>query len=321
MLVTCTVYQEGRKLRDISIVEISDYVCRSDCLVWVALKDAEHAELEEMRLEFGLHELAIEDAHHGHQRPKIEEYDESLFTVMKPVEMVNGELSVGEMAVFVGKNYVLSVRNHSEQNFRSVRERCEREPHLLQQGAGFVLYALMDTVVDRYFPLVEALESELETIEDEIFVKGSARSNIERLYELKGKVTVLKHVVAPLLEAVAKLHGGWVPQVCDNTQEYFRDVHDHLARINASIDAIRDAISVAIQVNLSMVTIDQSEVSKRLAAWAGIFAMATTLAGIWGMNFEVMPELKWVYGYPVALLAIAIICGILYIRFKRAEWL
>lgn len=321
MLVNCTAYQEGTKLRDISITEISDYVSHPDCFVWVALKEAEPAELEEMRLEFGLHELAVEDARNGHQRPKIEEYGESLFAVMKPLELVDGTLKVGEVAVFVGKNYVLSVRNRSQQNFLNVRDRCEREPHLLKQGAGFVLYALMDTVVDRYFPLVDALESELETIEGDIFARGAARSNIERLYELKRKVMVLRHAVAPLLEAVAKLHGGWVPHVCASTQEYFRDVHDHLARINASIDAIRDTIGIAIQVNLSMVAIEHSEVNKRLAAWAGIFAIATALVGVWGMNFEFMPELKWKYGYPVALLAIAAICGVLYLRFKRVEWL
>lgn len=321
MLVNCTAYQEGKKLRDIPIAEISEYVSHPDCFVWVALKDAEPNELEEMRLEFGLHELAVEDARHGHQRPKIEEYGESLFAVMKPVDMVDGALTVGEVAVFVGKNYVLSVRNRSEQNFLNVRHRCEQEPHLLKQGASFVLYALMDTVVDRYFPLVDALESELETIEGQIFTKGSERSNIERLYELKRKVMVLKHVVAPLLEAVAKLHGARVPAVCTNTEEYFRDVHDHLDRINLSIDAIRDTIGIAIQVNLSMVAIEQSEVNKRLAAWAGIFAVATALVGIWGMNFEGMPELKWAYGYPAALLVIAAICGVLYIRFKRVGWL
>lgn len=321
MLINCTVYQEGTKLRDISVAEISDYVNCADCLVWVALRDAEPAELEEMQREFGLHELAVEDAHHGHQRPKIEEYGESLFAVMKPLEIVDGVLTLGEVAVFVGKNYVLSVRNHSRQHFLSVRERCEREPHLLRQGAGFVFYALMDALVDRYFPVVDALESELETIEGQIFVKGAARSTIERLYELKRKVMVLKHAVAPLLEAVEKLHGRWAPPVCANTQEYFRDVYDHLARLDTAIEAIRDTLGVAIQVNLSMVAIEHSEVNKRLAAWAGIFAVATALVGVWGMNFEVMPELKWRYGYPVALGVIAVICAVLYARFKRVGWL
>jgi magnesium transporter len=184
-----------------------------------------------------------------------------------------------------------------------------------------VFYALMDAVVDRYFPVLDALEIELENIEEQIFIKGAARSNIERLYALKRKVTILKHAVAPLMEAAGKLHGGRVPSVCINTQEYFRDVYDHLNHINASIDTMRDTIGMAIQVNLSMVTIEESEVTKPLAAWAGIFAVATAFVGIWGMNFEVMPELRWQYGYPAALSVIALVCGILYRRFKKAGWL
>jgi magnesium transporter len=227
----------------------------------------------------------------------------------------------GEVAIFVGHNFVLSVRNGSKQHFLGVRERCEREPELLRHGAGFVFYALMDAVVDRYFPLLDAIETELDGIEAQIFERGSARWNIERLYALKRRATVLRHAVAPLLEVLGKLHGGRVPAVCAQTQEYFRDVHDHLARINTAIDAIRETIGTAIQVNLSMVTIEESETTKRLAAWAAIFAVSTALAGIWGMNFEHMPELKWTYGYPLALALIASAAGTLYWRFRRTGWL
>ncbi len=321
MLINCVAYQEGTKLSDISIEAISDYVSRPDCFVWVALKDAEHEELVEMQREFDLHPLAVEDAHHGHQRPKIEEYGDSIFAVMHQIEMLGDELSVGEVNVFVGTNYVLSVRNRSQQDFLGVRKRCEHEPYLLKQGAGFVFYALMDAVVDRYFPIVDALETELDTLEEKIFEKGSARSNIERLYSLKRKIMVLKHAVAPLMEAAGKLHGGRVPSVCTHSQDYFRDVYDHLHRINTSIDTIRDTIGTAIQVNLAMVTIEESEVNKQLAAWAGIFAVATAFAGIWGMNFKSMPELQWEYGYPLALLIIVAACSVLYVRFKRSGWL
>ncbi len=321
MLINCVAYQEGKKLKDITIEEISDYLTVPGCFVWVALKDAELAELEAMREEFDFHALAVEDAWHSHQRPKIEEYGDSVFAVMQLVEMDGDELRVGEVDVFVGANYVLSVRNRSQEGFLGVRARCEREPGLLIQGSGFVFYALMDAVVDRYFPVLDALETELENIEENIFVKGSARSNIERLYVLKRKVMLLKHAVAPLMEDTGKLHRGRVPIICANTQEYFRDVYDHLNHINTSIDTIRDTIGTAIQVNLSMVTIEESEVTKRLAAWAGLFAVATAFAGIWGMNFEVMPELHWQYGYPSALTTIILICGILYRRFKKAGWL
>jgi magnesium transporter len=237
------------------------------------------------------------------------------------LEVEHGEVRVGEVAIFVGANFVLSVRSRSNLGFLGVRERCEREPHLLRHGAGFVFYALMDAVVDRYFPLLDAIETELDEIETQIFDRGAARLNIERLYSLKRRATVLRHAVAPLLEVAGKLHGGRVPAVCAQTQDYFRDVHDHLARINLSIDAIRDTIGTAIQVNLSMATIEESETTKRLAAYAAIFAVSTALAGIWGMNFERMPELKWEYGYPLALGIIAAAGGLLFWRFRRAGWL
>jgi len=321
MLINCVAYQEGKKLDNIPVEEISDYLQRENCFVWVALKDAEPGELEQMQQEFDLHELAIEDAHTGHQRPKIEEYGDSLFAVIHTIELIDNEINVGEVDIFVGENYVLSTRNRCQQGFLGVRARCEREPHHLIQGSAFVFYALMDAVVDRYFPVVVAFETELETIEEQIFTKGSQRSNIERLYELKRKVTVLKHAVGPLMEAVGKLDGGRVPPIVADTKDYFRDVHDHLYRINTSIDSIRDTIGTAIQVNLSMVSIDESEVNKRLAAWAAIFAVATAFVGIWGMNFEHMPELKWKYGYPVSLGIVAVICVYLHYRFKKSGWL
>jgi magnesium transporter len=322
MLINCVAYIEGKRLADIPVADISEYVGRTDCFVWVALRDATDAELQEMQQEFGLHELAVEDARHGHQRPKIEEYGDSLFAVMHLAEIdALDELHVGEVSVFVASNYILSVRNRSRQNFLGVRSRCEREPELLRQGPGFVLYALMDAVVDRYFPFIDALESELEAVEAQIFVKGAARANIKQMYALKRHAMLLKHAVAPLMEAVSKLQGSRVPSVCVRSQEYFRDVFDHLARIDASIDTIRDTIGTAVQVNLSMVTIEENETTKRLAAWAGIFAVATAFAGIWGMNFKNMPELQWDYGYPVALLIIATVCAVLHRHFKRSGWL
>lgn len=321
MLINCAAYQDGIKRADIPTEDISEYISRPDTFVWVALRDASDAELREMQEEFGLHALAVEDAHHGHQRPKIDEYGDSLFAVMHLVEMENTELHVGEVAVFVGRNYILSVRNRSAQHFLGVRERCEREPELLRQGAGFVFYALMDAVVDRYFPVIDALESELEAIEDHIFDKDAARSNIERLYQLKRKVMLVKHAVAPLSEAVGKLYGGRVPHVCARSQDYFRDVHDHLVRIGATLESVRETIGTAIQVSLSTVAIEQNDINKRLAAGAGIFAVVTAFAGIWGMNFRTMPELQWEYGYPAALALMFVVSGLLLARFKRSGWL
>lgn len=322
MLINCVAYENGTRLNEIPVEEISDYLERPGCFVWVALRDATPEELDVMQEEFHLHELAVEDARKGQQRPKVEDYGDSIYSVMHLIEPdPAGGYCLGEVNVFVGPNYVLSVRNRSQQDFLGVRARCEREPHLLRHGSGFVLYALMDAVVDRYFPVVDRLESELESIEDRIFDKGTARTNIERLYELKRRVMLLKHVVAPLMEVAGKLASNRGPSICEANREYFRDVYDHLMRIDASVDTIRETIGTAIQVNLSMVAIEDSEVSKRLAAWAGIFAIATAFAGIWGMNFKSMPELQWEYGYPSALAVILTICLLLYRRFKRAGWL
>ncbi len=321
MLINCVAYQEGKKLSDISVEDISEYLKLPDCFVWVALRDASPQELAQMQEEFGLHELAVEDAMRGHQRPKIEEYGASLFVVVHTVELNGDQLAGGEVAVFVGRNYVLTVRRDASQGFLGVRARAEREPQLLKKGPAFVLYALMDAVVDRYFPVVDLLESELETIEERIFTQGAQRDNIERLYQLKRKGMVLRHAVAPLTDAVGRLHGGRVPELTVDCQEYFRDVQDHLFRIASSLDSIRDTISTAIQVNLAMVAIGEGEVNKRLAAWAAIFAVVTAFAGVWGMNFQFMPELHWKYGYPMALSLMVVTCLWLYRRFRRTGWL
>ncbi len=321
MLINCVAYEHGKRLSTIAVEAISDYLKRPGCFVWVALQDATPDELTEMQHEFELHELAVEDARHGHQRPKIEEYADSLFSVLHIIELNGEEVSLGELNIFVGENYVLSVRNRTRQGFRSVRERCEREPRLLEQGPSFVYYALMDAVVDRYFPVLDVLESELEQIEEQIFGTSAALTNIQRLYKLKQKVIVLKHAVQPMLESIGKLYGGRVPEICINTQEYFRDVYDHLYRINTTIDTIRDTISMAMQANISLVAIEESLVTKRLAAWAAIFAVATAFFGIWGMNFDYMPELTWKYGYLLAMGTVASICGFLYYRFRKSGWL
>ena len=321
MLINCVAYQDGKKLADVRKEDISNYVARPECFIWVALKEPDESELSDMKEEFGLHELAVEDARHGHQRPKIEEYGDSLFAVLQTVEIVGEEIRVGEVDLFIGRNYILAVRNRTEQGFADVRARCEREPELLKHGAGFVFYALMDAVVDRYFPVLDKLEIELEAVEQNIFQGGSARANIEALYTLKQKLMALKHAVGPLLEAVARLHGGRVPQVCQGTQEYYRDVYDHLVRLNQSIDAQRDMVVTALSVNLSLITLHESENTKRLAAYAALVAIPTMIAGVYGMNFRHMPELEWEFGYPLALAIMAAIDVFLFLRFRRTGWL
>ncbi len=321
MLVNCVAYQDGRKLADVDKREIHDYLARPGCFVWVALKDASDAELEEMREQFDLHPLAVEDAHHGHQRPKIEEYDDQLFVVLHTIEVAGDELKTGEVNIFVGPNYVVSVRQHSERGFLDVRARAEREPELLKHGSGYVLYALMDAVVDRYFPVLDAIEMELESIEEKLFSSSAPRASIEALYYVKQRLTTLKHATLPLMEYAGKLFGGRVPQLCTGLGEYFRDVHDHLVRLYQNIDTARDTVNTAIQVSLALITIGENEVTKRLAAYAALVAVPTMIAGVYGMNFEQMPELKWVYGYPFAVGLMVVIDAWLFWRFRKARWL
>ena len=321
MLINCVAYQDGRKLADIPVGQIHLFVNEPGCFVWVALKDPEPGELDFMQREFGLHELAVEDAQLGHQRPKIEEYGNSLFVVLHMIEAGEEELNVGEVGIFVGANYVLSVRHRARQGFTEIRKRCETEPDLLRHGSAYVLYALMDAVVDRYFPVLDSLETGLEQVEERIFSKQTERASIEALYCIKQKLMTLKHATEPLLEAMGRLHGGRVPQLCTGLQDYFRDVSDHLVRLNQSIESQREMVTTAVSASLSLISLQENEVTKRLAAYGALIAVPTLIAGIYGMNFQYMPEIQWVHGYPVALFLMLFIDVYLFSRFRKAKWL
>ena len=322
MLVNCAAYENGKRIADhIKPAELGQYVGRPGTFVWIALKDPESSEFIPLQQHFGLHELAIEDAREGHQRPKVEEYGDSIFAVLHLIEIVNDELVVGELDIFAAPHYIITVRHRAENGFAQVRTRCEREPDLLRLGPGFVLYTLMDAVVDRYFLIVDSLETELERFEESMFNDNAARANVENLYALRQKLMILRHASAPLLEGVDKLHGGRVPQMTAGVQNYYRDVYDHLMRINQSIDSLREMITTALSVNVSLITVSQNEITKRLAASVALVAVPTLVAGIYGMNFEHMPELKWTYGYPLSLGIMGVIDAYLFYRFRRSGWL
>jgi magnesium transporter len=321
MLVNCVAYQQGQRLADIPLRDVKQYMGRADCFVWVAIRDPEPGELEVLQEEFGLHHLAVDDARRGQQRPKFEEYGASLFVVVQSVELADEGLHTGQIAIFVGDGYVVSVRRGTRYGFTDLRGRTEREPELLSHGPAYVLYALLDTVVDRYFPVLDALTDETETLEDRIFSGQTTRAQIEALYGLKRKLMQLKHAVSPLLEVAAKLYGGRVPSMCVSLKDYFRDVHDHLVRLDQAIDNLRDMLSTAVSVNLTLISLQENEVTKRLASYAALIAVPTLIAGIYGMNFQHMPELGWRYGYPLALGGIVLIDVWLFYRFRKAKWL
>jgi magnesium transporter len=321
MIVNCVAYENGRRITNIPVSEIHSYSSLADCFVWVALNEPTPEELQAMQEEFGLHDLALEDAQHGHQRPKIDEYEGSLFVVLQMIERSGEEINVGEVGIFVGANYVLSVRSRAERGFTDVRARCEREPELLRHGSGYVLYALMDAVVDRYFPILDDLETEIENIEDRMFANQNARDNIEALYDLKRKLLTLKHATEPLLEATSKLFGGRVPRLAVGLQDYFRDVYDHVLRVHQSVESLRDMITTAISVAISLITIQENEVTKRLAGYGALVAVPTVVAGIYGMNFQHMPELSSPWGYPFTVAAMIAIDLFLFWRFRKAKWI
>lgn len=322
MLVNCVAYEKGRRLCDLQLSEVRDWLDGHTGFVWVALLDPDNEELARAQAAFQLPDEALEEARRVSQRPIVAEYDDDiLFAVLKLVEYSSGALKVGELDVFVGPRFVLSIRSHSERSLMGVRARLEREPELLELGPGYVFYALLETVVDRYFPVIDTMGDEFEKIEPLIFGRGTQRETLQRLYALKQRVTEMRHAVAPLYDAASKLHGGRVPRVVADMSAYFRDVYEYLYRALKALESLRDSIGTAMTVNLSMVTIEQTDISKRLAAWAAIFAAVTALAGIWGMNFDFMPELNEPWGYPAALLLMGGTAGVLAWRFRRSGWL
>jgi magnesium transporter len=320
MLVNCVLYENGEKVADLPIDDIEGYSKGPGSFVWVALRDPDDLELDLIEKKFGLHELAVEDARHGHQRPKLEEYGASLFLVLHVVERGEEELRQGEVAIFVGPGYIVSVRRNTELGFADVRRRCELEPELLRHGPAYVLYALMDAVVDRYVPVLEGLLEEAEQIEERIFSGRNTRAQIEALYGLRRKLILLDRAIGPLLEVTGKLHGGRVPPICAGLHDYFRDVYDHLLRLKQSIENLREMAATVMSVNLSLITISENEVTKRLASYAALVAVPTMIAGVYGMNFQYMPELSWRWGYPAALAAMVVIDLYLVYRFRKAGW-
>ena len=327
-VIASAEYSNGRKIADVALDDISEVVERPDSFVWIGLFEPKEPLLRKMQEEFGLHDLAIEDAMAAHQRPKIERYEESLFVVLRTAQIREPRatrpcaVQYGEVHIFLGRNFVLTVRHGYATSFTSVRTRVESMPDLLKQGPAFALYAIVDFIVDQYFPIVDALEEDLESLEQKIFDRPFSRQTTTQIYSLKRELIALKRVVAPVIELTARLirfeDDDLIPA---ETRPYFRDIYDHTLRINDMIDGVRDLLGTALEAHLSLISVSQNEDTRRLAAWAAIFAVPTAIAGIYGMNFDTMPELRWQLGYPLVLALITGLCLMLYVRFKKARWL
>jgi magnesium transporter len=321
-VVNCAAYAGGRRVTDVEIEDISEVLKQPDRFIWIGLHEPKEALLRQVQQEFGLHDLAIEDALSAHQRPKLERYGDSLFVVLRTAYMNHepGEIAFGETHLFVGSNYVISVRHGSSLSYAAVRSRCETTPQLLSKGSGFVLYALMDFIVDQYFPIVDVLEDELEALEADIFGDALSRDTTQRIYRLKRRLLEVKRAVSPLVDVCNRLMRFDLALIPEDTRPYFRDIYDHVIRINEMVDIQRELLTTALEANLSLIAVAQNDVMKRLAGWAAIIAVPTMIAGVYGMNFEFMPELRWPLGYPLALGMMLGACGLLYVYFKRSGW-
>lgn len=320
-VVDCAAYENGHRIGSFNIDQIDKPADSTRRFVWIVLYEPDEALLRKVQRRFGLHDLAIEDAHRAHQRPKLEVYGESLFLVIRTAQLVDGEILFGETHIFVGKGYVICVRHGPPMPYTQVRTRCESTPKLLRKGEDFVLYALIDFIVDSYFPVVNALEAEVDEIEDGVFKVPFERKDIERIHDLRRRLMTLRRAVSSLVDVCNRLVRPDLPMIDKDTHPYFRDVQDHVIRIDESIDALRDILTAALEANLQIASLRQNEVTKKLAGWAAILAVPTAVAGVYGMNFRHMPELGWRFGYPLVMAAIAVACGYLYYRFRRAGWL
>lgn len=322
-IVNCAAYADGHRVATIKINEISQVLKQPEQFIWIGLYEPSEELLKQIQQEFKLHDLAVEDAHTAHQRPKLEAYGDSLFLVLRTAQMDHEQhrIAFGETHFFVGANFIITVRHGSSLPYTDVRARCESTPHLLRRGPGFALYAVMDAIVDQYFPVIDALEQELEALEEEIFSQRSSRETTAQIYQLKRELLRVKRAVSPLIDICNRLMRFDLELISEDTRPYFRDVYDHTIRLNEMVDNARELLTGALEANLSLISIAQNEVSKKFAGWAAIIGVPTMIAGIYGMNFKFMPELDWPYGYPFVLTLTLGSCGLLYLFFKRSGWI
>lgn len=321
MVVACGLYRDGRRVADLKLSAARLSETGDGSFLWIGLHEPCEDILKQIQQEFGLHHLAIEDAHCAHQRPKIDVYGDAIFVVVRTAQLHDAEIVYGETHIFVGKGYVITVRHGASSSYAEVRQRCEREPRMLAHGEDYVLFALLDFVADHYFPVIDQIVDEVNEIEGHIVAHSFTTQEIDRIYELRRELTTFRRRVTPMLELCNRLERFDLPMIDREIHPYYRDVYDHVTQVNESIDSLRESLLAAYEAAVMISSASQNEVTKKLAGWAAILAIPTAIAGIYGMNFEHMPELKWAYGYFAVLGAMAGICGYLYYRFSKAGWI
>lgn len=320
-VIAASVYAGGRRIQDISIEEAGVWSRREGHVVWIGLLEPTHDLLQRVQTQLDLHPLAIEDAGKPHQHPKLEQYGEALFIVARTAQMVEGRIAFGETHIFVGRGYVVSVRHGASTSYAAVRERCETCPTVLANGEDYILYAILDFIVDNYLPVIETVQGEVEDLEDGVLRRTLDPSEVERLYMLRRDLLRLRKSVVPLVDVCHRLEHAEVLPIDANMQPLFRDVTDHVRRVQEDIDSLREVLAFAFEASLMAGQAQQTAITRQLAAWAAILAVPTAVAGIYGMNFEHMPELKLTYGYYLVVGIVLSVCSLLYFRFRRNGWL
>lgn len=321
-VVNCVAYRaDGSRIGDITLDAISDVLQEPGTFVWVGLHEPDEALLLKLQQEFDLHDLAVEDAHKAHQRTKLEAYGDSLFLVVQTAQLLDGNLAFGETQIFFGARYLVTVRHGASLSYAPARRNCEQAQALMRYGPSYGLYGVLDFIVDNLLPIVRDFREELHRLEADIFAETFKRSTVRRLYDMQRDLMTLRLAVAPLQDITSqlvRLHPQLIP---DPLRAYFRDVYDHVFRVNESIGAMREMLAAAINVNLSLVTFGQNEVMKKLAGWAAMLAAPTLLTSWYGMNFTHMPELNQPWAYPVIIALMVGVVGTIYGWLKRAKWL
>jgi magnesium transporter len=333
VIVDCAIYRDGRRREGPE--DFSDALGEARAaggFVWVGLHEPTAEEFDLVTQEFALHPLAVEDALKAHQRPKLEVYEDSLFMVVKPVvyEAASDVVSSGEVMIFLGDAFVVTVRHGEGAPLTAVRHRLEQEPELLGKGPTAVLYAIADAAVDHYLDVATELQTDLEGLETEVFSPddGGSRHTASRIYNFKRQVLEFRRAVGPLAPPLSRLAGTGpfggsvrVPFVDDTARPFFRDVHDHLTRVNESVEGLDRLVSDILSAHLAQMSVRQNDDMRKISAWAAMAAIPTMMAGIYGMNFEHMPELRWVWSYPALIALMAVLEVLVYRLFKRRGWL
>ena len=320
-LVAAYAYANGQRTRPVDIAEPASLRPKPGEFIWIGLYEPTEQELRGLQTQFGLHPLAVEDALGANQVPKVDVYGDQLFVVAKTAHLEDDRIAYGETDIFVGPHHIITVRHGSERAHLDLRQHLEAAPSLLKHGGDYVLHAVLDFIVDGYLPIVEAIEEDIVAMERRTLDAFLSREEVSRIFNLRRELMRFRRVLGPMEEVANRLEHHDLPCIDAEVRLYFRDVRDHVHRVATLVDSLRDVLSSVFEVSTLLEQQRQSQITRSLAAWAAILAVPTAIAGIYGMNFEFMPELHWKYGYAVTLALIVAVCVFLYSRFKKSQWL